>query len=77
MPDIAILKEAAKRVSSWEMQYGIFANWQADSIGLVLVARAGGERVEKWVSWFEIEQSRYPTHTLERAEAAVLSGLSS
>ncbi len=77
MPDLSILKLAAERVAMWEEPYGVFGNWQADLIGLVLVAHHGGEKIEKHVSWFEIEQARYPAHVLERAEAAALAGLSS
>ena len=77
MTDIAILKTACDRIAAWEVQHGIFASWQADQIGLVLSAQCGAEHVEKRVSWLEIEQARYPTNTLERAEAAALAGQSS
>lgn len=76
MLSLDTLKVAAKRVSAWDVQYGIFAHWQLDAVGLTLVAQSGGEHIEKRVSWFELEQSRYPAHTLERAEAAALAGLS-
>jgi hypothetical protein len=76
MPDISILKAAAERVSHWDIRHGVFANWQADGIGLLLVAQCGGESIEKRISWFEIEQARYPTHKLEQAEQAALAGLS-
>lgn len=76
MVSIDVLKEATRRVTAWETQYGIFATWHLDIIGLTLVAKSGGEHIEKRVSWFELEQSRYPAHTLERAEASALAGLS-
>ena len=76
MADFDILKAAAQRIQGWETKHGVFANWNFDTIGLELVAHYGGNHVAQRVSWFDLEQSRYPTNTLERVEAAVLAGLS-
>lgn len=77
MPNIAILKASAERVSNWEENYGVFAEWYVGSSGLVLSASTGGNHIRKQVSWFELEQARYPANLLDRVEIAVLSGLSS
>lgn len=67
-----ILKIAAARVAAWDNKYGIQAYWKIGPTGLVLTAQRGTELIEKQVSWFELEQGRYPAHKLMHVESTML-----
>lgn len=72
-----ILKRAAERTDLWPINYGIYAVWGFDVIGIRLETTSGGEKVTKRVSWFELENSRYPANTIDRMIDTTLAGLSS
>ncbi|MBA83276.1 MAG: hypothetical protein CML69_00895 [Rhodobacteraceae bacterium] len=74
---LSALKEAGRRTDELLIQYGVELEWKVQRHGLKLTATWGADKVERHVSWTEIETTVNSDSLLLACEKSALAGISS
>lgn len=70
-----ILREAADRTAEFDPIYRVEMTWFLAEEGLTLAGRCGADKIEKVVSWDDLEQAQNINELLSRTEQKVLEAM--